>query len=363
MTLKITRGDDWIVSEAGLREPQLFKLKNKDLLLSFHAQDDVHFAKRTLLRSCDNGLSWREDEPRAHREQAIGGSADSSIVYAPDIYTFEETQGVYTGSYFISKDGGLTFDGPIEMKVMINSVSTSDYPMTPEHFPKEGHPMSDVFIPLPDYYKPFIHADVCRRGFVFWRYILEVDGRWIASMQGQFYEDNSFYRTILVESRDNGKTWNYISTIAVEYDWGKDGMCEPVLAKVADGSLLCVIRRGGNHPLAQSRSIDDGKTWTPFELLPGHGVDPDLYLMSNGVLACTYGRSGTHIMFSEDGSGHTWGDLTQIGDWRSSSYMAITEIEPGKLLVIYDKVLGDDPEGARDPACCHIGATTITVKK
>jgi hypothetical protein len=347
----------------GVREPALYKLNNGELLLTFHDEDDVHFARRGFLRSSDNGKTWQEDVPRAHREQAVGGSADGKIIYAPDIYTFEKNQGTYIGSYYISEDSGMTFTGPHETTVCINGVSSTDYPMSAEHLPAEDHPAAKFFVPIPDYYKPYIKQDICRRAFSFWRYIREIDGRWLATMQGKYHQDNSFYRTILVESVDKGKTWNYVSEIAVEYDWGKDGMCEPVLQEVSDGSLLCILRRGGGHQLAQARSLDRGKTWQPFELLPGHGVDPDLCLMSNGVLACTFGRRGLHIMFSEEGTGHSWGYKTEIGSWRSSCYMSIAEIEPGKLLLVYDKVDSDKPGAGRDPDSCYIGATTLTIEK
>src|SRR5690606_6663209 len=128
-------------------------------------------------------------------------------------------------------------------------------------------------------------------------------------------------RTMLVASEDGGRTWDFVSTIAFAQDSPGDGYCEPVLATAADGSLLCVLRRGGGLPLGQCRSVDGGATWSEPELLLGHGVDPDLCLMSSGVLACTYGRPGMHIMFSEDGCGRQWSHATEIGNWPSSTYM------------------------------------------
>lgn len=362
MPLKITRGEDWVVSKEGVREPQLFKLANGDLLLTFHIIGDVHFAKRDSLISKDKGKTWQKCPDRAHREQAIGKSSDGKFVYAPDIYTFEEKPGTYVSSYFYSDDEGNTFKGPEKTKIIIPMSDSRDYPLEKDRFPSEDHPLVKFFIPLPEYYKPYIVGDACRMGFHFWRYIIEYNGKLIAPMTGKFHGDVAL-RTILVESKDKGKTWEYVSTIAYEGDRRYDGMCEPVLQKVSDGSLLCILRRSSCEQLAQTRSLDGGKTWEPFSLLPGHGVDPDLCLMSNGVLACTYGRPGLHIMFSEEGSGHSWGYRTEIGDWKSSTYMGIAEIEPGKLLLVYDNASGELEGGGRNPDNCYIGATTVTIEK
>ena len=179
----------------------------------------------------------------------------------------------------------------------------------------------------------------------------------LATAECQWHGDRS-NRTTLVESFDAGKTWRYVSTIAYEHHSPGDGICEAVMLRLNDDSLLCVLRRGGKLPMGQARSIDDGKTWSPIELLHGHGVDPDLCLMSNNILACTYGRPGRFIMFSTDGTGKQWSHHTPIGDWKGSSYMSIAQIAPDKLLIVHDY-----SEGSRDPEPCYIGSTILTVTR
>jgi hypothetical protein len=360
MPLKIKRGKDRIITRDGVREPALFKLDNNDLLLSFHSEPDIHFAHRSWLRSNDNGETWKKDKSRGYREQAIGKGLNGSVL-AFDIYTFEKEPGIFVGSYFLSKDGGKTFEGPLATKIRINRVCCKEYPATPEQFPADDSVLKKFYVPLPDYYKPTVKKSSYRMGFIFWRNTVEHEGRLLATMQGFFHADRA-YRTVLVSSEDNGKTWNFVSTIACEDDRSIDGMCEPVLRKVADGSLLCVMRRDSGKPLAQCRSKDGGLTWSAPELLAAHGVDPDLCLMSNGVLACTFGRPGLHIMFSEDGCGYSWGYRTEIGDWPASAYMGITEISPNKLLLAYDRA-ANTPGAGRDPSKCYIGSTTVTVEK
>jgi hypothetical protein len=357
--LAIAIGEHRVVTRDGVREPQLLKLRSGDLLLTYHVQPDRHFAERRGMRSTDGGRSWRVEPRRGHREQAIGQGGDGKVL-APDIYTFERVPGEYVGTFFRSADGGATFAGPFETLVRVNRVASEDYP-TPEHFPPEGHPLRKFYQPLPAYYDSIIRSATRRRGPSFWRYLVERDGRWLTAMQCKFHADGC-YRTILVESRDVGKTWSFVSTIAYKYMAPGDGFCEPALKWVPDGSLLCIMRCGGKLPLAQCRSLDQGKTWSPPESLPGHGVDPDLFLMSNGVLACTFGRPGLHLMFSLDGCGRKWSHLTPIGEWRSSTYMGIAEVAPNELLLIYDR--NESPVGAEaDPAKSFIGSTLVQVTR
>ena len=43
--------------------------------------------------------------------------------------------------------------------------------------------------------------------------------------------------------------------------------------------------------------------------------------------------------------------------------MGITEIEKGKLLLVYDKVKTDAEDAGRQTENCYVGATTIEVLK
>ena len=139
--------------------------------------------------------------------------------------------------------------------------------------------------------------------------------------------NNTVRMSHLMRSTDEGKTWTHFSTI------GPGG--EPAVCRLSATEQTAVIRGDRNSRMKQMFSHDAGKTWTkPVELEVGR-VLPDLVLMSNGVLACSYGRPASCLMFSLDG-GQTWPVHHVISEKVGFNYTSIREISPGKLLYIHD---------------------------
>jgi hypothetical protein len=133
--------------------------------------------------------------------------------------------------------------------------------------------------------------------------------------------------THLLRSTDEGKTWNYFSTV------GPGG--EPAVVRLKGAEQTAVIRGDRNSLMKQMFSHDSGKTWSkPVDLEVGK-VLPDLVLMSNGILACSYGRPASCLMFSLDG-GKTWPSHHVISDKVGFNYTSISEISPGRLLYLHD---------------------------
>ena len=137
-----------------------------------------------------------------------------------------------------------------------------------------------------------------------------------AQVPGQESEAGSILiTTFFVRSRDNGRSFEYVSHIPPELDgepFGPQGFNEPTLARRPDGEIVCVMRTSGDSPLYQVRSSDNGNTWTTPVSTGWPAAKPDLCLLSNGVLACSSGRGSyghpqvTHAMFSVDGRGERW---------------------------------------------------------
>ena len=115
--------------------------------------------------------------------------------------------------------------------------------------------------------------------------------------------------------------------------------------------------------MQQSFSTDGGHTWTRPAKAGVEGVAPDMHLLSNGVLACSYGRPGVNIMFSTDGTGNRWSHHTSIFNGvtavsstadKSTCYTGFAEVSPGRLLLIFDAINFKEVPEAK-PANCIRG--------
>jgi hypothetical protein len=134
-------------------------------------------------------------------------------------------------------------------------------------------------------------------------------------------------RALLLKSADRGLTWNYYSTLGPRP--------EPSVVWFSETELMALLRVNGWMPMEQIWSHDGGLTWTPPRQLEEGSVDADLVYMSNGVLACSYGRPGSNLMFSLD-RGETWVHHHVITEVRGYNYTTIREVSPGRLLYIHD---------------------------
>jgi hypothetical protein len=183
------------------------------------------------------------------------------------------------------------------------------------------------------------------------------DGSLLAAMYGYFTTDTVLceafppewklykYRTWVMRSTDRGATWDYWATVAYDPTVGIESFCEADLLPLPSGDLLCFMRTGGSgptfSPLYLSVSHDDGKTWETPRAIADRGVWPNACRMANGVLAVTYGRPGNWLAFSLDDGG-TWVGHTCYYEGATTTYNSVEEIEPDKLLVVYDAQCFDE---------------------
>lgn len=195
----------------------------------------------------------------------------------------------------------------------------------------------------------FGHMEKGTASLVFHQSIVETpDGGLLATLYGRFAGDTS-YRSVLAQSVDHGTTWKLLSTIAYDPTIPGEGPCEPSMVRLAHGDLFCMMRVESAKPMLWARSADNGKTWSPPKRMPEEyaslSVDPDLLILSNGILACSVGRPDCWLMLSLDGTGNEWTKPILVFHGPSTCYTHIREVAPGELLYIHDVT----PAGWKEP--------------
>jgi hypothetical protein len=174
------------------------------------------------------------------------------------------------------------------------------------------------------------------------------------------------YRTVVLFSRDCGRTWGEPVTVAYDRQLGRgtdddssvqtttdvpaltqEGFCEADLVRADDGAIVCAMRSGGRigvkkapsfpTPLFVSRSHDEGKSWTLPVPVADRGVCPYLVKLAGGVIVCSYGRPGDWLIFSDD-HGATWKGAFEFGS--GGGYNTLFETAPNRFVVIYHRAGG-----------------------
>ena len=210
-------------------------------------------------------------------------------------------------------------------------------------------------------------------GFVFFSgSILEGGPRELLTTMYGKLEADRYFRTFVARSNPEGKSWSYVATIAgdpeavvLQGEKGTEGFTEPRMIRLRDGRLFVVMRRGSDNLMYRCWSSDHGRTWTQPASIGFRGVKPALWLMKNGVLALSTGRPApVSAYFSLDG-GQTWSPPTVLFREPGTRYTDLLEIEPDRLLVVYDHVpfdwgvIPDDHPEAMNTVYC----TRIEVKR
>jgi len=164
------------------------------------------------------------------------------------------------------------------------------------------------------------------------------DGRLLMTMYGRmngdrvredspvgFELDNPWIKTrvIVVQSKDRGRSWQYLSTVSYNPQLGFEGQNESDLIRLPNG-LLAAFMRTGIHgyvdkhgrenldqPLLISWSADNGVNWSePQRIHVGDRLIPGIYpralLTEQNVLVVLRCRPEGSVIFSPDGNGAFW---------------------------------------------------------
>jgi hypothetical protein len=221
--------------------------------------------------------------------------------------------------------------------------------------------------------------------------ILPSGGERLLTLAYSMFVGDSLRSLLTLTSDDLGHTWRYVSTVATPADTpgAPEGPNEAAVVRLASGDLLCVFRVGSQEPFHKAYSADEGKTWSPVEVMDGpYSVKPALVRLQSGVLALTGGRSGIFLWLCTDGHGDRWQAVDIVAHHnavmdaphhirlnperrhdpeqpeQSTSYTGMVELTPNEVLVLYDRTpFGWRPVPKDSPELSRVYALRIGIAK
>ena len=156
-------------------------------------------------------------------------------------------------------------------------------------------------------------------------------------------DHNKYYSTYIFSSEDNGRTWNFLSqltTLGSNIQFS-EGLCEPNLNVMPDGSIMILMRSGGDSkPCYWARSTNLCKSWSVIKKFDNIGVLPQMVTLSSGVSIATYGRPYMRIRATSDPTGKKWQtaqtfDLYSGEEQTSCYYTDLLALDDTHALWIY----------------------------
>ncbi len=382
--LRLKFGEEFLVLPRGL-QPSLLRTASGALVVqaqvpekTFPTPRMVYFNAMETRVSRDDGRTW-EKIPLKPGENGLnmeGGAVQlrDGTILALDTYIMPgPNPGEGIGQLYASTNDWRSLDGPLEAQFElpgVNFYGSKDDGGRP-HNAQRAH-----------------------------RRIIELpNGDLMTTLYGWMQGDDtpSTYepsmkktRILCVRSKDRGRHWKLTGTVSVAPEVGTEGLGEPVLVRVSEGSdsgrLLCLMRTG--RELYETSSDDEGGTWFPphprvfagldvyrtelwadmfrgfkgskgrlldeqnLDDLRGAIVDPDLIELRSGLLVAAFGVrvpqkacwqhpehpwNGNYLAISQD-HGKTWPNVIRLTSGvLTTHYMAIEEtLVNNRIFIAYD---------------------------
>lgn len=152
------------------------------------------------------------------------------------------------------------------------------------------------------------------------------DGKvWMLTYQNMKRKGEPYYSSTFFVSEDDGKNFTYRSHVAFDESFEipedqrpqkgtfYEGFCEPDIAFMPDGSIICIMRSGNSTlPSYIMRSEDEGHSWTRPEVFDAVGVMPGLASLKCGVTVAIFGRPGVYLKATGDPHGIEWSERLTV---------------------------------------------------
>lgn len=149
---------------------------------------------------------------------------------------------------------------------------------------------------------------------------------WLAYYYTSSLHEFPFYGVAFFVSRDNAHTFEYRSHVVYDDSFTPasynpppqtkafnrpenrppEGFCEPAIAFLKNGTMLCLMRTDSYSSCFLMRSTDGGYSWSRPEEFDTFGVRPDMVNLDNGAILAVYGRPGVRLRFCSDPEGKEW---------------------------------------------------------
>ncbi len=159
-------------------------------------------------------------------------------------------------------------------------------------------------------------------------------------------------RVGICESRDDGKSWQWLAELPVRAGDERRHYHELHLVETASGKLIVHIRNHNpnqDREILQSESLDGGRTWSEPHPIGVWGLPSHLLRLKDGRLLSSYGyrRSpyGVQARISSD-EGASWSEPIVLWDDGTSGdlgYPSTVELPDGRLLTIWYELRSGSP--------------------
>ena len=202
--------------------------------------------------------------------------------------------------------------------------------------------------------------------------MLEIDGSMYTSIYSAGFDSTAktreeaafkycgYYSCYVFRSDDCGHTWDLVSQFKVDDEIfnnnppeGRtfEGLDEPMMEVMPDGSVVILMRTGSDNPSYIARSTDNCKTWSKPQIFDRIGVYPQILTLNCGVTLASYGRPSLKVRATADPTGMQWEEPIMLIDCEetregiSCCYTKMLELDDHSVLLIHSHFQWPHPGG------------------